>query len=243
MPESKMPESKQSQTERPPRRSYRMELERGQGGSEIVRARSLAAVIRRARKWCDEDWSTVEEEDVIYAHIDIYRLDHPSDPDAWAVHSEHRQVGMTAPDCIGDEEHDWQAPYEIVGGITENPGCWGDGGGVRCRAVCALCGAYRQSGNWGQCMEDGVQGLDWESYEDADEVSEEWALAQRTDAMLDAVREAVAYSIDDDDLQKMIRRAMVYGGIGITVADVAKEVTRDWEDTLQTMGIEIEDEE
>lgn len=47
------------------------------------------------------------------------------------------------PECKAseDNEHWWISPYELVGGIKENPGVWGTGGcGIRSVEVCGYCG-------------------------------------------------------------------------------------------------------
>jgi hypothetical protein len=77
------------------------------------------------------------------------------------------------PDCEA-EEHDWQSPYEVVGGVKENPGVRGHGGGVIIKECCAHCGRYRFTDTWAQRRDTGEQGLRRVSYEDADEVSREW---------------------------------------------------------------------
>lgn len=78
------------------------------------------------------------------------------------------------PECDGDHDHEWLSPYSVLGGLKENPGVWGHGGGVRIKTVCAHCGKYRVSDSWAQNPENGVQGLDSVAYEDADEASQAW---------------------------------------------------------------------
>ena len=74
------------------------------------------------------------------------------------------------PACTdGHDEHDWCAPYEVVGGLRENPGVWGHGGGVICREVCQRCGVYRVTDTDAQEV----------SYEPPDEESLAWVNAQR----------------------------------------------------------------
>jgi hypothetical protein len=80
------------------------------------------------------------------------------------------------PDCKDGQEHDWQSPYEIVGGIEENPGVWGHGGGVTITEVCMHCGCERFTDTWAQNPETGEQGLTSVAYTEnkyADEVSAE----------------------------------------------------------------------
>ena len=54
------------------------------------------------------------------------------------------------PDCDHDDGHDWQAPYELVGGIKDNPGVWGHGGGVIINEACLRCGCGRKTDTWAQ---------------------------------------------------------------------------------------------
>jgi hypothetical protein len=61
------------------------------------------------------------------------------------------------PECTQDE-HDWQSPYWLLGGVKENPGCWGHGGGAVSEAVCLHCGCSRLEDTWAQDMSDGTQG-------------------------------------------------------------------------------------
>lgn len=80
------------------------------------------------------------------------------------------------PDCKDGQEHDWQSPHEILGGIEENPGVWCHGGGVIIREVCMHCGCERATDTWAQNPETGEQGLRSVAYtanKYADEVSAE----------------------------------------------------------------------
>ena len=78
------------------------------------------------------------------------------------------------PRCRKGKEHDWQSPHEVVGGITENPGVQGHGGGVLITEVCAHCGRYRHTDTWAQCSQTGRQGLTSICYADADQDSLDW---------------------------------------------------------------------
>jgi hypothetical protein len=70
------------------------------------------------------------------------------------------------PDCKrGSTAHDWQSPFEILGGIRENPGVWGRGGGVLIEEVCMICGCGRTTDTWAQDPASGMQGLTSVSYE------------------------------------------------------------------------------
>lgn len=62
-------------------------------------------------------------------------------------------------------EHDWQSPYEIVGGLECNPGVWGHGGGVKVEEVCMHCGCSRITDTWAQRPDTGEQGMTSTTYE------------------------------------------------------------------------------
>lgn len=78
------------------------------------------------------------------------------------------------PACADGHDHDWQSPCAVVGGIKDNPGVWGHGGGVIIREVCAHCGTYRVTDTWAQRMDTGEQGLTSVAYESADDESRAW---------------------------------------------------------------------
>jgi hypothetical protein len=100
------------------------------------------------------------------------------------------------PDCErGSTAHDWQSPYEIVGGIRENPGVWGSGGGVIIHEVCVICGCGRTTDTWAQNPANGEQGLTSVSYEVgeyADEVERLRALSEVAGAGCDRAQAAAA---------------------------------------------------
>jgi hypothetical protein len=79
-----------------------------------------------------------------------------------------------APECADGEEHDWQSPLALVGGIAENPGVWGHGGGIKIHEVCCHCGAHRHTDTWAQRMDTGEQGLREVSYANADAETLAW---------------------------------------------------------------------
>ena len=82
-----------------------------------------------------------------------------------------------APDCADGAEHDWQSPHSLVGGLTENPGVHGNGGGVIITEVCAHCGCKRVTDTWAQNPETGEQGLRSVAYEEDAFTAEELAEA------------------------------------------------------------------
>jgi len=115
------------------------------------------------------------------------------------------EVNPDEPSCEGGESHDWQSP-SLLGGLDENPGVVGHGGGVIRTEICAHCGTYRVSDSWAQDPDGGEQGLDSVEYRDADNISQDWldglemakALQAVEDATdLDGLLEAV---VEADDL-------------------------------------------
>ena len=80
------------------------------------------------------------------------------------------------PECEGGEDHDWRSPHSVLGGIKENPGVWGHGGGAIIKEVCACCGRYKITDTWAQNPENGEQGLTSVEYQDADDDSIAWLM-------------------------------------------------------------------
>ena len=128
------------------------------------------------------------------------------------------------PDCVDGHDHDWQSPYSVLGGIKDNPGVWGHGGGVIIKECCAHCGAYRVTDTWAQRQDTGEQGLTSVEYEDADEDSRWWLFILAADDADEVplpdgysrTRDDEAYRIVRDDDDKSMR---VYEGELREVAD------------------------
>jgi hypothetical protein len=70
----------------------------------------------------------------------------------------HKVVVEPVEPACDEEEHSWESPFEIVGGIKSNPGVFGHGGGVTIHEVCAHCGVHRHTDTWAQDRVDGTQG-------------------------------------------------------------------------------------
>lgn len=88
------------------------------------------------------------------------------------------EIAPDEPDCTDGHEHDWRAPYSVLGGLRENPGVQGHGGGVVITEVCAHCGTYRVTDTWAQRSDTGEQGLRGVEYRDADDASRAWVKAR-----------------------------------------------------------------
>ena len=77
------------------------------------------------------------------------------------------------PPCKQDE-HRWVTPYDLLGGLRENPGVWsGDNGGTTAREVCEHCGVYRVSRSRKTNRSNGTT-FAATDYEVADDDSLEW---------------------------------------------------------------------
>src|SRR5690554_5454873 len=63
--------------------------------------------------------------------------------DGEEIHPTLVAIHPDAPACEGEGEHDWQSPHHLLGGIEENPGVWGKGGGAVIEEVCMRCGTAR----------------------------------------------------------------------------------------------------
>lgn len=83
------------------------------------------------------------------------------------------EIEPVPPRCVA-HNHDWRTPYSLLGGLRENPGVRGHGGGVVMRSVCRHCGIYRVVDTWAQDPVDGEQGLTSVTYLEADDSSLEW---------------------------------------------------------------------
>lgn len=85
------------------------------------------------------------------------------------------EIPPVEPDCIDGHEHDWLSP-EWLGGLQENPGVWGHGGGVIMTRVCLHCGCGRTTDTWAQDPSSGTrQGLTSVEYDPerfVDEIAE-----------------------------------------------------------------------
>ena len=102
--------------------------------------------------------------------VDLHLYCEETDEEGWATIA----LAPPAPECVDHGEHDWRAPYEVVGGLRDNPGVFGHGGGVVIREVCAQCGVYHLTDTWAQRPDTGEQGLESVRYEPPDEASLRW---------------------------------------------------------------------
>lgn len=126
-------------------------------------------------------FDTVEADDAESALDDAgepSRCDYGDDPGTtwttwWAVNVDDSadyaertyQMDEDEPECEEGKEHDWQCPPDIVGGIKENPGVWGHGGGIILKRCCMNCGCLQETDTWAQNPSNGTQGHTTVRYE------------------------------------------------------------------------------
>jgi hypothetical protein len=147
-----------------------------------------------AQKYVDDGlWGEITS--TTWVSVSTYRKD--EDGEIYDEKGHTIAIDPGEPDCVDGEEHDWRSPYSVVGGLKENPGVHGHGGGVICKEVCAHCGAYKITDSWAQNPETGEQGLDSVEYQDADDDSREWVekrlLANVVEPALDECDSVVEY--------------------------------------------------
>lgn len=141
------------------------------GCYDFVVARSEDQLRARARAWVDPaDYGEVNE--TFWVGVMLLK--------GWVKEfSRDRHIGDVRvavepqePKCT-HPAHDWLSP-RFLGGIPENPGVWGNGGGVIRTECCSHCGRYRVTDTWATDRGTGRQGLTAISYRHADENSLRW---------------------------------------------------------------------
>jgi hypothetical protein len=156
------------------------------GVEERFDAATLDAAIEQLRDWMrGAEFDTTAG--TVWYDAKLYAVGEDADGDEtteW-VHTETVAFEQDEPDCTHNDGHDWQSPYSVVGGIKENPGVWGHGGGVIIRACCVHCGRYKVEDTWAQRMDTGEQGLTSIKYEDADDAAENWVAISKAKDLLE----------------------------------------------------------
>ena len=136
----------------------------GSGESKEIEAPDMATAKIEAEEWMREcEWDTTDGTTWVSVHIiDLSGV--PEGENEWDYRETlNLTIEPDEPSCTASE-HDWQSPLEIVGGIKENPGVWGNGGGVVIHAVCIHCGCERVRDTWAQNSETGEQGVESVTY-------------------------------------------------------------------------------
>lgn len=122
------------------------------GESSVTHVGTLDSAREAAERWAAGDWG--DNDSTIWVDVTIR-----DDNTGKAVDTVTVAIDPDEPPCIQGEEHDWQAPHDLVGGLDENPGVVGHGGGVLISEVCMHCGCGRKTDTWAQRPDTGEQGL------------------------------------------------------------------------------------
>jgi hypothetical protein len=156
--------------------------DRDSGCDTKIEADTIKEAREEAKDWLRRGW---DNESLETEWGDVYLAQYPEkDEDEGDEEEEDLDwkrltvdIPPTEPDCANrweqSREHDWQSP-QWLGGLEENPGVWGHGGGITALEVCANCGLYRHTNTWAQRPDTGEQGLESIEYQEADERSTEW---------------------------------------------------------------------
>lgn len=135
--------------------------------SEEFDAADDDAALAHAEQWLAEgDWG--EQDKTIFLTASVFSM-----PDDERIGGVQVSLHPDPPKCSGSK-HVWCSPYELMGGLRENPGVSGKGGGVTIKSVCSECGAYRFVDTWTTRPTDGSQGHTSVKYSPADEESLAW---------------------------------------------------------------------
>ena len=126
-----------------------------------------------------EAWMREGERDrseTLFLQATVHRLDDEGEVD-YRLGTVHVDLPPEEPKCSGGS-HAWCAPYELLGGMEENPGVFGHGGGVRIKEVCKRCGTGRLTDTWATNPCDGTQGHETVEYSPAGEEERKWVAQQ-----------------------------------------------------------------
>jgi len=75
------------------------------------------------------------------------------------------QAEVVTPGCSEAPSHEWVTPYEVLGGLKENPGVWGYGVVTISQEVCKHCGCLKTTDTWATNPSDDTQGHTVVSFE------------------------------------------------------------------------------
>lgn len=135
--------------------------------SDEFEAPDDAAAVAYAKQWlADGDWPREETQ---YLTASVYLM-----PGNECVGEATLTLQPLPPPCIGGHDHDWCRPHSVVGGLRDNPGVHGSGGGVKIVEVCRHCGQRQHTDTWATHPATGEQGVERVWYTDPDEASLAW---------------------------------------------------------------------
>ena len=139
------------------------------GASEIIDADDLESAVEAAKEWASE--GSYDERVMVSVHVQGID-DDGEDTDEYESAEVEAGPEPEAPECADGEEHEWEYPHEIVGGLKENPGVWSNGGTTMTfHSVCCHCGAHKHETSYGSQRNPGQ--CDQVNYEEADDDTKE----------------------------------------------------------------------
>ena len=118
------------------------------------------------------DWG--DRESTSWVKVGTYRKGVNSRGQIEQVNHESHTIGVDpiVPECHEGGEHVWHAPHSLLGGLKENPGVVGKGGGVVSKEICRCCGCVKETDTWAQNPTTGEQGLTAVSYTEGEYADE-----------------------------------------------------------------------
>jgi hypothetical protein len=133
------------------------------GTSEPFEADSLSKAKQWVRDWVEGGGYTFESGDkTIFINCRLSEVSEDEDGDEVEEEVAYMTVDIDPPEpkCVSaDDDHDWQAPHHILGGLEDNPGVWANGGGVIINECCMKCGCKKITNTWDYHPSTGEQGL------------------------------------------------------------------------------------
>lgn len=115
--------------------------------SEIIEGDDLECALDYAEeKWQEGSW---DEKQTIQIYAQEIDWDEKTIGDSITRDIE---VGEDSPwaECYEADAHEWCAPFDLVGGLKENPGVWSMGGTTMVfKTVCLHCGCYKTETKYG----------------------------------------------------------------------------------------------
>lgn len=131
------------------------------GFRDTFEASSLKEARKKAKRWIlDGDYKEFNSTIFLRTYLSWTDEDGENQEETININLDPPQ-----PKCISNKNHDWSSP-EWLGGLKENPGIWGNGGGVIIKEVCLHCGCEKTTNTWAQNPSNGEQGLTSISYEE-----------------------------------------------------------------------------
>lgn len=127
------------------------------GIEKIIYCANIKDAKSEAEDWA-RDGSYGEIESTIWIDVDLTADDGTDERITVAIDPDEPECDHDLPEATPGK-HCWRSPYELVGGIEENPGVWGHAGGVIITEACVRCGCQKTTDTWAQRPDTGEQGL------------------------------------------------------------------------------------